>query len=186
MRFFRLAVLAGVILAFAGCRQGTGVTNIPNPLFDRVLPCETRNPMPPTVSQRIGSGGGVLVHPVGHRLEVPQGAVRETVDFSMTVLEGATLRVDIRANQQESFDFARGRPATLTLSYRNCPVPNNQETLRVYRINLQNNNELIWRFEGRADQQQQAVSAQLQSLTGYTIGTFSSPSPVSPRDPTRQ
>jgi hypothetical protein len=184
MRFFRLAALVGLVLALAGCPP-PGPTNIPNPLYERPLPCRVPVPSPATVSSRIGPDAADSLVLAGHVFRVPQGAVREPVNFSMTLLEGDILRLDIRANDRDSFDFQPGVPATLRLSYRECPQqPANPQELRIYRLDP-TGRVLVRRFEVELNPQQQWVDAQLPSLSGYTIGTLSQPDQQRPTGTTR-
>lgn len=69
-------------------------------------------------SATIGSAGGTLV--IGpHRLTVPAGALAGPVVISGEAPVGTVNSVKLLP---EGLQFATGKPATLTLSYANCPL----------------------------------------------------------------
>lgn len=124
-RFLPALVLAGA-LSLASCTSTadgpTGVGDeapsalLGTPIGNGLLACD---PLPyASASATIGSEGGTLV--VGpHRLIIPAGALAEPVVITAEAPVGTVNSVQL---QPEGLQFARGRPARLTLSYANCPL----------------------------------------------------------------
>ena len=81
-----------------------------------LLACD---PLPyAAASATIGSQGGTLV--IGpHKLTVPAGALAAPMLISGEAPVGTVNSVQL---QPEGLQFAAGKPATLTLSYANCPL----------------------------------------------------------------
>lgn len=79
----------------------------------------TCSPLPAaTASNRIGSQGGVLnVGP--HQLIVPPGALNGPVTITAEIESDSVNSVHF---EPEGLQFARGRPAVLTMSYANCSL----------------------------------------------------------------
>jgi hypothetical protein len=177
MRLLRLIVLAGLILAIAKWRR----MNKPEPEPVRPetkvkpLPCPNREEV--RAIETIGPEGGTL-RLERHHLVVPPGAVRQQVEFSATLLIGDILRLDLRADGRESYAFER--PATLRLSYARCPT--HETRLRIYRIDLKSG-RILQGLESKVNPQELWVDAELESLTGYTIGTLSEPEEPLPEPP---
>jgi hypothetical protein len=124
------------------------------------------NTQPVRSSAQIGAAGGQLR--IGdHYLDVPPGAVADSVDFTGEVLADAEhLKVDIRANGEDSFAFSA--PVSLTLSYAGCTGPGNAPPpsliLKIHR------NGKVESVGGRPDPQRQTVTTTLRSLSLYTLG----------------
>jgi hypothetical protein len=65
----------------------------------------------------IGPAGGSIAID-GHRLDVPPGAVRRPVLFTLSAPSSRELVLDVSANGRSHFVFAR--PAVITISYARC------------------------------------------------------------------
>jgi hypothetical protein len=124
----RVPGLAALLLASAlvtvGCTAGEDVNgpSAPEPsalltkLAGGLLACE---PLPhAAASQTVGPEGGVLT--VGpHRLAIPAGALAAPVTITAEAPVGTVNSVKLGP---EGLQFAPGKPASLTLSYANCPL----------------------------------------------------------------
>ena len=76
-------------------------------------------PLPYAVTQQtVGPDGGTLL--VGpHKLTIPAGALSTPVQIRAEAPVGTVNSVQL---SPEGLTFATGKPATLTLSYANCPL----------------------------------------------------------------
>ena len=134
----------------------------PNPRF---IPC--RNDHETSDAVTIGpAGGSVTLN--GHRLDVPAGAVTQDVRFTITVLPAAFLKVRIEADGKPNFDFQV--PASLTLSFARCAPADPNEPLGIFKIDLRND-AVLKRLGGEVDRQAQTITAKLDGLSGYSVGT---------------
>lgn len=79
----------------------------------------TCSPLPPaTASKSIGTQGGVInVGP--HQLVVPPGALSRTVTITAQIESDSVNSVHF---EPEGLQFAKNRPAVLTMSYANCSL----------------------------------------------------------------
>jgi hypothetical protein len=155
MRSVRLILLSTLTLVLAGCptSRDPQLLNCPNPTEVREV-------------QQIGPDGGTLQ--IGdHRLDVPAGAVAQTVSFTGVLLADELLKVTIQADGADDFRFQS--PATLTLSYARCPAPAEPERLRIYKIDPRTN-RVIQDVGGRAAPQERTITAPLDGLSTYTAG----------------
>lgn len=119
------------------------------------------------VEQTIGPEGGTLQ--VGeHRLVLPKGAVTERVKFTGVLLADRVLKVQFRANGQDGYKFAQ--PAALTLGYGRCDVQTDPQRLRIYKIDPKTN-RILAEMGGKVDPNRRSVTAALNSLSTYTLGT---------------
>jgi hypothetical protein len=130
----------------------------------KLLPC--RNDREQEETMTIGPDGGTLR--LGeHRLVLPRGAVDREVRFTATLLADQFLKVDLRANGQESYRFQRA--ASLTLSYGRCEPPADERRLRIFRIDAATNRVLA-DVGGEVSPRERTITASLESLSTYTIG----------------
>lgn len=125
----RVRALAALLLAsalvIAGCaadEEGLSGPSAPEPapllskLAGGLLACD---PLPYAATSRtIGPEGGLLT--VGpHRLAIPAGALSAPVTITAEAPVGTVNSVQLGP---EGLQFAPGKPASLTLSYANCPL----------------------------------------------------------------
>jgi hypothetical protein len=159
MRSVRLILLSTLTLALAGCPADRTAPGSPE-----LITCNTTEEIRAT--EQIGPQGGTLQ--VGdHRLEVPAGAVAQTVSFTGVLLADELLKVTIQADGADEFRFQS--PATLTLSYARCPAPAEPERLRIYKIDPRTN-RVLEDVGGRAAPQERTITAPLDGLSTYTAG----------------
>jgi hypothetical protein len=123
------------------------------------------NPEEQRTDVEIGKEGGVVAVG-GHRLELPPGSVREPVKFSVALLADKVLKLDIKANGEDSFKFEN--PATLTLTFEKCEAPSNPSYLFIAKIDPKTN-EVLARLDSRVNERERTVTAQLSSLTAYSL-----------------
>ncbi|MQA89078.1 MAG: hypothetical protein GEU90_02405 [Gemmatimonas sp.] len=135
----------------------------PTPEKYEFLRC--RNDDEQTAGQSIGPDGGRL-EVAGNLLEVPPGAVAEPVEFSFTLLADEFLKIEIRANRSDKFEFQGS--VTLTLSFGRCersPDP----AVAILKIDPETD-RVLEVVGGQLDRQRQTVTASLQTLSRYTLG----------------
>jgi hypothetical protein len=128
---FARAIALVSILTVTSCTSGdgpTGISDEPSALLDGsggllgtdigsgLLACQ---PLPYAINTvTIGPEGGTIsVGP--HSLRVPAGALTEPVAITAEAPVGQVNSVKL---MPEGLQFAPGKPATLTLSYANCPL----------------------------------------------------------------
>lgn len=129
----------------------------------RQLPCDNDHELRETVS--IGKEGGTLrIGP--HHLVIPPEAVEEEVRFTGTLLVGKVLKLDLRANDEETFKFRM--PALLTLNYAHCEQPKDPSQLRIYKMDAKGT--IIEDMGGDVNQKDRHVTARLSGLSLYTMG----------------
>ena len=120
------ALLVASALVIAGCTSGEDGPSgpsapEPSPLLTKLvgglLACD---PLPFSgTSQTVGPDGGVLT--VGpHRLAIPAGALTAPATITAEAPVGTVNSVSLGP---QGLRFAPGKPASLTLSYANCPLP---------------------------------------------------------------
>ena len=117
--------------------------------------------------QTIGPEGGTLKL-AEHQLVVPQGGVVDKVSFSAALLEDRLLKVRLQANGADSFKFSQS--ASLALSYGRCEPPPDAQRLRVYKIDPLTD-EVLQDLGGTVDVRARTVTARLDTLSTYTLGT---------------
>jgi hypothetical protein len=120
---FLSALLFVSALSMVSCSSGddgpSGLSSEPSligTLGSGLLAC---TPLPHAMTQQtVGPEGGTLV--VGpHRLTIPAGALSTAVQITAEAPVGTVNSVRLTP---EGLTFAAGKPATLTLSYANCPL----------------------------------------------------------------
>ena len=147
---------------FGGSTTSTTPTTSQAP---RLLVCP--NTKEERAAVTIGPEGGTLQ--LGeHRLVVPQGAVGDKVSFTAVLMADKVLKLHLQANGAESYQFRQ--PASLTLSYGRCEPAADPQRLRVYKIDPATN-RVIQDLGGRVSVQERAVTATLETLSVYTLGT---------------
>jgi hypothetical protein len=129
MRRFRYTITAGLalvaVLGLASCSTDVLEPTPPPPqhgvvgdLLGKVtgtlLLCAPQ--VESTTTMTIGKQGGVIsMGP--HRLTIPSGALSGNVTISGTVVRGSVNSVRL---EPHGLKFAKGKPATLRMSYSNC------------------------------------------------------------------
>jgi hypothetical protein len=130
MRRFRLPLTAGLALAavlgLASCATDVLEPSPPPPpqhgligdLLGKVsgtlLLCAPQEES--TTTKTIGKQGGTI-NMGTHTLSIPSGALSGNVTISGTVVRGSVNSVRL---EPHGLKFAKGKPATLTMSYSNC------------------------------------------------------------------
>lgn len=122
-------------------------------------------------SQLIDSGGGE-VHLAGHALLVPEGAVEEPTLFSMAVVPGAYVEVELVAlvgdvNVGES-GFADGRVVTLSLSYASATGLDDPERLTI--VHRRDDGQLE-PLVSAVDRRARTVTTGLRHFSRYCLAT---------------
>lgn len=133
-----------------------------------------------TVVEVVGEVGEALIGPVGgvlevadHDLVVPAGAVPHPTTFSMEVLDGWTIGVELLATDPETGDDVgeKGftRPVQLALSYANADIRRvDVDRLVIVRIHEDGTREPL---PSRVDKESRQVVADLDHFSKYVLCT---------------
>jgi hypothetical protein len=144
---------------------GSSTATTPTAASPKLLSCP--NTKEERAVQPIGPEGGTLK--IGdHQLVVPPGGVPDKVSFSAILLSDKLLKVRLQANDADTFKFSQS--ASLTLSYGRCEPPADAQRLRVYRIDPLTD-AVLKELGGTVDTGARTVTARLDSLSTYTLGT---------------
>lgn len=131
-----------------------------------------------TVVHVVGSVGEALIGPVGgtlavdnHEVVVPAGAVSNPTEFSMVVLDGRVIEVDLTATDPETGDDVGGkgfkRPVQLSLSYADARVKKRDiDDLVIVRLHEDGTREVLPSTVNRETQQ---VTAELDHFSRYAL-----------------
>lgn len=125
-----------------------------------------------TVSAWVGPKGEKL-RLRGHTLDIPKGAVPERTLFTMEEPNSDVIKVVIRANDQEHYEFANKVYPTLTLSYAERAgdaKPEKGRTFAIYRVD-ECSSEIDKRLKSGHEAEKKRVSATLETLSGYAVGS---------------
>ena len=126
----------------------------------------------------VGDVGTALIGPVGgilqvddHSISVPPGAVPNPAEFSMEVLAGRTVEVDLRAVDPETGDDVGGRgftrPVQLALSYADANVSRRDvDRLVIVRIHDDGTREVLPSVVNKYTRQ---VTAELDHFSKYGL-----------------
>lgn len=154
----------GFVLALASCAPAADPDRlIPPPPSSGMLPCSTS--VEASDGGEIGPGGGEL-RAGRARLHVPPGALPGSVRFRLAQQVAPYLLVNATPDGQRF----QGSGAVLTLSYADCagPLPP-ADSVAVFRWNPATRQ---WdELATRAGPGNREVMAELEHLSGYTIGT---------------
>jgi len=149
-----------------GDRGVTAATLMAEQQERRLLPCPTTGI--PRRTSEIGPEGGIMR--AGHfTLDVPPGAVAETVTFSLAMEESNFRRVRIQVNGQDRYEFERS--VILHVSTAGCTI---DETQDVYLVRVEHDADRIIPdiIFSVYDPQRNTILARLERIgSGYAIGT---------------
>lgn len=174
----RGALSAGLIATAAACADGTPTgpsAAAPSPATLSVAanrPAHTPPLLvcpggrPQRASAVIGAGGGTLALG-GHLMVVPEGAVPQPTEFTMTLPPSRYVEVDITAAGAEHYTFAR--PVSVVIDYSRCRGPLLPSSdLSVWYIEGQNK-ELVQDMGGVDDRLSRRVQFWTDHLSSYAI-----------------
>lgn len=114
------------------------------------------------VAKTIGPKGGTIV--VGpHQLTIPEGALPEKVIIVARVPSDTINSISL---SPEGLTFAPGSPATLQLSYSNCPSASDSANKTIVYINLLGG---VQELPSTDDQAGQHVETKLQHFSRYAL-----------------
>ena len=175
---FRAALSVGLITALAACAD-TGPT-APSAASSRVatpsLAASRPANKPPLLvcpggrlqqaSAVIGPSGGTLALG-GHLMVVPEGAVPEPIEFTMTVPPSRYMEVDISAAGVEHYVFER--PVAVVIDYTRCRGPQlPTSAVSVWYIDGLRK-ELLENMGGVDDRYSRRVQFSTNHLSSYAI-----------------
>lgn len=126
----------------------------------------------------VGRLGSALIGPLGgilevqdHALRVPAGAVPHPAAFTMAVLDGRTIEVDLQAVDPETGEDVGGKgftiPVQLALSYADARIKDNDiDDLVIVRIHPDGTREPL---PSTVDRATQRVTAELDHFSKYAL-----------------
>lgn len=131
-----------------------------------------------TVVTVVGDLGSAIIGPIGgilevqdHDLIIPAGAVAQPTAFTMTVIEGRSVEVDLRAIDPETGEDVGekgfNRPVQLALSYADARIKNRHvDDLVIVRVHEDGTREVLPSTVNRETQQ---VTAELDHFSRYVL-----------------
>lgn len=175
-----LAPLLVLIALVAGCERSTApeflagpqTARAPAERLHKVRNVATQVVGSPAVSRVIGAEGGSLAHG-GHRLDVPAGAVSRPTLFTMRLLEGGFVEVDLHASVTRSGrtedvgEHGFLKPVALQLSYAAAAV-DDPARLRIVWVK---NDGALEPLPSAVDPTSHAVTALLEHFSAYALAS---------------
>jgi hypothetical protein len=130
-----------------------------------------RLPAPSSDSKMMPAGGGGITLRVapGHMLEIPGGSLSPGARVTLTVLEETKPGVDIEIAAIESTSNSQTllKPATLSITYRDCEPKGNPAHYRIHR-RVPGQDRWI-AVGGRPAREERTISAKLPSFSTYSL-----------------
>lgn len=149
------------LVLLAACSSGNSIG--PKPTAYEPIVCGRGNGA--SAANAVGEGGGTVTVN-GHALSVPAGAVNGRTTFRITEREDGHVGVEV-----EPHGTRFRRPAMLTLNYQRCgPDADRFSELRILEVRS-GTTQVLRTLPTRVDAQKRMVTAQLDHLSGYLIGT---------------
>jgi hypothetical protein len=106
----------------------------------------------------------------GHKLVIPANAVLLPTDFTLTVPAGKYVKIDLKADGAEHFQFEK--PVSMTISYARCTRANidkiEKHNLDIFYVD--GNNAILENFGGEQDTANKTVTTSTDHFSGYAIG----------------
>lgn len=130
-----------------------------------VLRCGSSQP--DSTTKQVGQGT-TTIPCQGHQLKIPQGALPEGAEVTLSVPASDRVEVRITVNGQEHFPLQS--PIELTLSYTRCrddDLPAGD--LRIFRL-TDDFSDIEEDLGGRDDRRGKKVTTGLDHLSGYLVG----------------
>lgn len=128
-----------------------------------------------TLAKLLGRDGGILAL-LGHVIDVPAGAVSEPTIFSMTVIQGGYVEVELMATPKSllsSLLFWRkveevkfNKPVDLSLSYARATNVTDPSRLKIMRVKADGRHEIL---PSVIDYEKKTVTAELDHFSRYCL-----------------
>ncbi len=164
------AAVLGIVALAGGCSDApTGERMAPTaPLLastgSTLIECPTSETR--TATETLDIFGGT-VELDGHSITLPYGAVLVPTEITLTVPASNYMEIEIRANDQDSFDFEE--PVSIVLSYERCTRSNIEKgDLTAWEIEPETK-ALLVHMGGVDDKTARTVTFESWGLSGFAI-----------------